>query len=58
MRVVEVNVGNKAKGSSIETLVGEAMQSSAVQSQQVILFLAQPSHPPCPSFCLSLQMCD
>ncbi|KAL3150998.1 hypothetical protein ABBQ38_012871 [Trebouxia sp. C0009 RCD-2024] len=36
MRVVEVNAGNKAKGSTIEALVGEAMQSSAVQSQQVV----------------------
>lgn len=36
MRVVEVNTGDRAKGSTIEALVGEAMQSAAVQSQQVL----------------------
>ena len=35
MRVVEVNTGDRAKGTTIEALIGEAMQSSAVQSQQV-----------------------
>ena len=54
MRVVEVNVGNKAKGTTIEALVGEAMQSSAVQSQQVILSLAPPPPPsPYPFLALS-----
>ena len=58
LRVVEVNVGNKAKGTTIEALVGEAMQSSAVQSQQVVLHRARPpTHPPTlslssPIFCV------
>ena len=36
MRVVEVNTGDRAKGSTIEALIGEAMQSAAVQSTQVL----------------------
>ncbi len=46
MRVIEVNIGSRAKGNTINALVGEAMQSCSLQTSLQVLLILLPAHPP------------